>query len=357
MAVHQFLAGFARGDAISSEAVAIQRAVRSFDPESSIYVWPDYLDPSVAGHAHSVGDYLPSPRHTLIYHFSIGSPVSRLILDWPGRKLMLYHNITPDHYLSRYSSTIADELRRGRDELRHLSECFDTAIAHSEYSRLELEQNGYRNTAVIPFLLNPDNYNIPPDPKMKSLFDDDQTNVFFVGRIVPNKCPHDLLKVFHAYQRINPPSRLLLIGGHEALETYFWRLQHLVKVLSLRNVFFLGHVSQAELLALYETGDVFVSMSEHEGFCVPIVECFMFKIPVIAYGAASIPETAGDAALLVQHKDWREIAELINRVQTDSELRQRQVTRGEERFQTLFAPDIVRHKWTDLINSVKPECS
>ena len=153
------------------------------------------------------------------------------------------------------------------------------------------------------------------------LFDDAWVNVMFVGRVIPSKKIEDVIRFFHAYKRwFNPRSRLLLVGSHGGFERYVAMLQNLVDRLGVSDVHFLGHVSNAELTAYYELADVFLCASEHEGFCVPLVESFHMGVPVLAYAAAAVPATMDGAGILYDDKDPIRVAALIDQVATDRRL-------------------------------------
>ena len=131
-------------------------------------------------------------------------------------------------------------------------------------------------------------------------FDDDWTNILFVGRVIPNKKIDDLIRFFHAYHTVfNPRSRLLIVGAAE-------RVRALPGVAASAggdasapsHVHFIGHVSDEELVAFYDVADLFLCASEHEGFCVPLVEAFYKQVPVLAYAATAVPATMDGAGVL-----------------------------------------------------------
>jgi glycosyltransferase involved in cell wall biosynthesis len=171
-------------------------------------------------------------------------------------------------------------------------------------------------------------------------FDDEWTNVVFVGRVIANKKIEDLIRFFHAYHtRFNPRSRLLLVGAHVGFERYLVALHQLAAALDVTHVHFVGHVSDEELVAYYEIADLFLCASEHEGFCVPIVEAFYKQVPVVAYAASAVPATMDGAGVLYDHKDPRYVAALMDAVVSDCSLQDTIVQKQLEAVRRLQAND------------------
>jgi glycosyltransferase involved in cell wall biosynthesis len=156
------------------------------------------------------------------------------------------------------------------------------------------------------------------------MFDDDWVNLLFVGRMIPNKRIEDVIRWFHAYKRwFNPRSRLLLVGSHSGFERYIAMLHQFIATIGASDVYFLGHVSNEELVAYYDIADVFTCASEHEGFCVPLLEAFHMGVPVIAYAASAVPATMDGGGVLVTDKDPLVVAALIHEIATDAVLQSR----------------------------------
>jgi glycosyltransferase involved in cell wall biosynthesis len=210
---------------------------------------------------------------------------------------------------------------RGRRELAAYIDRAALALGDSEYNRRELEALGFRSTGVLPVVPDFTHLDVVPDRLLANDFDDPWTNVMFVGRVIPNKRFEDVIRAFHAYRaRHNPRSRLLLVGSYSGFERYLAMLQSLIARLGTPDVYFLGHVSNEELTALYDIADLFVCASEHEGFCVPVIEAFYKGVPVLAYEATAVPATMDGGGILYQTKDPFEIARLMDAVVTDSRI-------------------------------------
>jgi L-malate glycosyltransferase len=324
IAVHQVLASLGYGDAIGHEVLGIQQALRAAGYASEIFVenadarledvTTHYLDLPQASH----------PDNILIHHFSIGSRASRVAYALPDRMVLIYHNITPPEYFVDIHPVLVQQCYLGRRELGFYASRCDLALGDSEYNRQELEAAGFPRTDVLPVVPGFAHLSGTPDRTNTKWFDDHWTNLLFVGRVIPSKRIEDVIRWFHAYKKwFNPRSRLLLVGSHGGFERYVTLLQDFILRLGVNDVYLQGHVSNAELAAYYEVADVFVCASEHEGFCVPLIEAFNMDIPVIAYAAAAVPATLDGGGILVDTKDPITVAALIDEVVTNTSLQDR----------------------------------
>jgi L-malate glycosyltransferase len=316
--VHQVLATLGYGDAIGHEVLGVQRVLRGAGYTSEVYV--ETADPRLE---HLTIDYREmvgavSAEDILIHHFSIGSRASRTAYALPGRMALVYHNITPPEYFIGVHKDLVKLCFHGRRELMaYLSRC-DLALGDSEYNRQELEALGFPSTGVLPVVPDFVHLDVPPDGSLAADFDDEWTNVMFVGRVIPNKKFEDVIRAFHAYRtRHNPRSRLLLVGSYSGFERYLSMLHALVARLGTPDVHFLGHVRNEELTALYDVADLFLCQSEHEGFCVPLIEAFYKQVPVIAYAATAVPATMDGGGILHDNKDPLHVADLMSAVLDD----------------------------------------
>ena len=344
MKVHQMLPTFSPSDAIGNEVILIQRILRERGYESEIFCESHNTD--ILAHHYSEYPREFDRDRILIYHHSIGSNIAEFIKNLSDKKLMIYHNITPAHYFSGVNDHLAYLLEKGRQELYDISSSITFAVGDSEYNRQELEDAGYSHTVLLPILLD---FTAYPDPCMGTFkrFSDGWTNILFVGRISPNKAYEDIIKTFNYYKGINPNSRLLLPGSYEGTELYYGSLQELIERLHLTDVHFPGKVSFEELVAYYKCADIFLCMSEHEGFNVPIVESMYYEVPVIAYNTCAIPYTLGDAGILINTKEFLIIAELINIVILNKKMKMRIIDKQKERLSEYFE---TREKFNQIIN-------
>jgi len=356
--VHQVLATLGYGDAIGHEVLGIQRVLRSAGYESEIFV--ETADPRLEDctldYRDMVGRVLPTDL--LIHHFSIGSRASRTAYALPGRMVLVYHNITPPEYFIGVHKELVKLCFQGRRELRAYVNRCELALGDSEYNRRELSDLGYPHTAVLPVVPDFSHLDAPPDRRLAGL-DDEWTNVMFVGRVIPNKKFEDVIRAFHAYRtRHNARSRLLLVGSYSGFEKYLAMLQGLVARLGTPDVHFLGHVSNEELTALYDVADLFLCASEHEGFCVPIVEAFYKRVPVLAYASTAVPATMDGGGVLYDHKDPVEIARLMDAVVDDPRIQEAVVDSQDASLERLrdrdFAGTLLRFVDQTLATPPRP---
>ena len=324
ISIHQVLATLGYGDAIGHEVLGIQRVLRGAGYQSEIFVeTADHRLESLTRDYRELIDF-SRPDNLLIHHFSLGSRASRIAYALPERMALVYHNITPPEYFVGVHRTLARQCFRGRRELRLYAGRCDLALGDSEFNRQDLEALGFPRTAVLPVVPDFSHLDRAPDHFVARQFDDAWTNILFVGRVIANKKIEDHIRFFHVYQTLfNPRSRLLIVGSHGGFERYLAALQQLVAALDASNVHFVGQVSDEELVAYYEIADLFLCASEHEGFCVPLVEAFYKQVPVLAYAATAVPATMDGAGVLYDDKDPRHVAALMDAVLSNCALKDR----------------------------------
>jgi glycosyltransferase involved in cell wall biosynthesis len=322
--IHQVLATLGYGDAIGHEVLGIQRVLRAAGYDSEIFVeTADHrLEPQTRDYRELVD--FSHPDNLLLHHFSLGSKASRTAYALPDRMALIYHNITPPEYFVGVHRTLARQTFRGRRELQAYADRCDLALGDSEFNRQDLDALGFPRTAVLPVVPDFTHLDREPNWLVARDFDDEWTNIVFVGRVIANKKIEDLICWFHAYHTIfNPRSRLLLVGAQSGFERYVESLHQLVGRLGTSQVHFAGHVSDEELVAFYEIADLFLCASEHEGFCVPIVEAFYKQVPVLAYAATAVPSTMDGAGVLFEDRDPLHVAMLMDEVISNAALQDR----------------------------------
>ena len=322
--VHQVLATLGYGDAIGHEVLGIQRVLRAAGYDSEIFVeTADSRLESLTRDFRELVDF-SHPDNLLLHHFSLGSKASRTAFALPDRMALIYHNITPPEYFVGVHRTLARQCFRGRRELRAYASRCDLALGDSEFNRQDLEALGFPRTAVLPVVPDFSHLDRAPNWLVAQDFDDDWTNILFVGRVIANKKIENLIRYFHAYHTsVNPRSRLLIVGAQSGFERYLASLHQLTATLGTSHVHFIGHVSDEELVAFYELADLFLCASEHEGFCVPLVEAFYKQVPVLAYAATAVPSTMDGAGVLFDDTDPWHVAALMDAILSDAALQDR----------------------------------
>ncbi|MGH9128474.1 MAG: glycosyltransferase family 4 protein [Acidimicrobiales bacterium] len=330
-AVHQFLPSLAPRDAIGTHTLAVQSILRALGLESEIYA--DLIHPEVATLARPFRTFRGPRRgrgrgELLLYQSSIGSRVADYLCVQPQPKLVNYHNITPAASLTRWEPALADELAQGRRQLVALAPVTLHAVADSTFNESELGASGYASTSVAPIQLDLDQPDPPTDGRCLARLARARaragggTDLLFVGRVVPNKAQHRLVRALALYRRLYDPRARLHLVGAVTSQAYLRSVRGLVERLGLVNAVDLaGPVSAAGLLAYYRSADVFVCLSDHEGFCLPLVEAMHHRLPIVAYAAAAVPETLGDAGVLIGSRDPLSVCVALARVLGDAELR------------------------------------
>ena len=320
--VHQVLATLGYGDAIGHEVLGIRRVLRAAGFTSEIYV--ETADPRLEPLTRDYRDLreTSAPDDVFIHHFSLASKASRTAFALPSRMILVYHNITPPEYFAGIHQPLALLCWAGRRELGAYVRRCDLALGDSEFNRQALEALGFPNTDVLPVVPSLVHLDVEPDVALASQFDDAWTNLLFVGRIIPNKRIEDLIRFFHAYRTIhNPRSRLLIVGSYGGFESYLAMLHALTASLGTPDVHFTGQVTNTELAAFYEVADLFLCASDHEGFCVPLIEAFHERIPVVAYAATAVPATMDGGGVLYDRKEPSAVAAIIDALVDSDELR------------------------------------
>jgi glycosyltransferase involved in cell wall biosynthesis len=338
--VHQLLAALSYGDAIGNESLAIQKHLREAGFVSDLFA--ERVEPRMAHLARPLHEYeqVSSADTVCLFHFSIGSAAGRMAYHAPDRLVAIYHNITPATFFLGFHPHLAGLCYHGRRELTAFASRTELALGDSEFNRKELEAAGFARTAVLPIVLDWSAYAREPSALVERQYRDGSANILFVGRVIPNKRIDDLIRVFAVYKRyFDPASRLLLVGDSRGHEHYLTRLQEMVKELRLDDVVFAGHVEDDELLAYYRSASVFLCLSEHEGFCVPLQEAMHFGVPVVAYDAGAVRETLHGGGVLVDHKDLERLAGLLDQVLTDSTFRARVLASQDRALKAIRGTD------------------
>lgn len=346
-AIHQLLPSIDYGDAISNQAVFTREVLHELGYESEIFVLD--IGAPMRDFARRFNPESISPDDGLLYHHAIGTALTEHAIRHPGPKALQYHNITPGQFFERWDPKFAAILEMGRKDLPRLAAAFPVSAGDSTYNADELRDAGFKDPMVVPIFVDPMRWARPVDPEWLKTLQDGRTNLLFVGRVAPNKCQHHLVQAFGEYLRHDPGARLILAGVWPEGHPYARFVRDEAQRLGIgAQMLLASRITDAQLLACYRTAHLFWSMSEHEGFCVPVVEAMWFDVPVLAYESSAIPETLGQAGILFTEKRFPELGALAHMLVEDRALRAT-VIAAQRRRRSAFLPEAILPALRELL--------
>jgi glycosyltransferase involved in cell wall biosynthesis len=350
--IHQMTPGFDSGDAITNQTILLRDHLRRLGYISDIHVI--YRDEKLADQATLFETNRLSKDAGLIYHHSIGSELTQHAVEHPAPKCLVYHNITPAEFLQPYNPAFAQLLENGRADLNGLANFFPLAVGDSVFNATELNERGFQNPGVLPICIDPSKWDHIPDRDVMAELQDGKANLLFVGRVSPNKCQDHLVESFYHYLTMDPNARLVIVGQVLPNDAYFDKVASTIHRLGLTDsVIITDRVTESQLHAYYRTAHLYWSMSEHEGFGVPLIEAMWFDIPVLAYAVTAVPETMDGAGILFASKDdLVSIAAMAKLCVRDEDLR-RKILRAQRKRRTAFVPDKVFTKLEDVVSKME----
>jgi glycosyltransferase involved in cell wall biosynthesis len=351
--IDQWVPALHRGDAIGDSARLMRDAFRSWGHVADVYALE--LDDDLRGDGRPFSEWRSGgPGDVVVLHYALPSPLTAALKEERARRVLLHHNITPPEFFVGYDAEMVRICALGRAELGSLAGSVDLGLGDSEFNRRELEGLGFARTGVLPIYVDFRRYRERPNPVLRRVLEDGRTNLLFVGRVAPNKRHDDLIRLAAYWKRfISADVRLVLVGKLPRRRHYFDALQAFFHELGFTpgEVLFTGHVDHDDLLACYASAHVFVSMSEHEGFGVPLVESMLTGVPVLAYTSSAVPDTLGGAGLQFTEKDFARVGEAGHLLATDPALRGA-VLAGQERRLAAFAPAAVESALRGYVESL-----
>jgi glycosyltransferase involved in cell wall biosynthesis len=341
--VDQVLSGAGPHDAITSEALLFRGRFREWGWGGADFA--ERIAPGLDGQVAALQRLRPAPQEVLLVHHSAAARHLQAVLTLPNPKLLLYHNVTPAEWLWDHAPLVAAQCALGREQLPELVQAVDVAAADSQFNAAELEALGAVRTEVIPLLVDRDRLGPPRSREVTGA-----PTVLFVGRLSPHKRQDAVIRVFSLYRRNRAPGARLNLVGDPISPEYVAYLRGLGETLAPGAVTIESGLGATELGDRYRAADVFLCLSAHEGFCIPLLEAFHFGLPVIARPAGAVPETVGNAALLADDDDPAVLAELLHLVIGDHQLRAELRRRGEARLER-YSPERVAQRLREAVEA------
>ena len=352
MIINQWVPAAHRGDAVGDSARRVRDLLRTRGVESNLYALS--IDDELRDDVLPFDTISSHLGDATILHFAVPSIMSNKLTQLKSRTIIQYHNITPAHFFAPYDSGIFRIAALGREELKALVGHVDVALGDSEYNRQELETLGFDTTGVVPIIVDTTRITESPvEPVLEeTLLGDGLANILFVGRIAPNKKIEDIIRLAEHYKRyVDTDYRFIFVGRTDAVPRYYNTILSLIAEYQMpRDRFvFTGTVTDSELATYYRASHAYVSLSEHEGFCVPLVEAMAADIPVLAFGATAVPETLGGAGICFSPKDLEYAAEMLGLLVYDDTVRSDIIT-GQQSRVADFGPASTDAVIDDLIS-------
>ena len=351
MVVNQWVPAAHKGDAIGDSARRMRSLLRAMGHDSDIFALT--IDDDLRHDVLPFSDSASKRADVTLLHFALPSPMSEAFRGLPHGRVLQYHNVTPARFFAPYAPALFRLASIARAELASLAPVSDLALGDSDYNRQELDELGFTRTGVLPIAVDTARLtNAPAHPVLEEILDDGLVNFLFVGRIAPNKKIEDHIRLAEQYKRhIDAYYRFIFVGRYDVVPQYYATIRALLaeyKMLEDRFIF-TGPVPDNELAAYYRASSVYISLSEHEGFCVPLVEAMAMDVPILAYSAAAVPDTLGGAGLQFAPKDLEYAAELLGMLAFEESPRE-EILAGQRRRLLDFGDDVVQKRLKQVID-------
>jgi glycosyltransferase involved in cell wall biosynthesis len=326
MRIDQVLCAAGPVDAVTGQALAYRRLLGEWGWTGEDYA-PVQAAGMPAGAVRPLHKLQAARADAVVVHYSGYAPGLEVVLRQARRSLLVSHNITPAHYFWANDPVEAVRCELARTQLGQLAPLAGALAGVSEFNAGELRALSGRDAAVIPVLF--DRRGLPAPEANGGA---GSLTALFVGRLVPHKRQDLVIRAFARWHGRVPEARLVLVGTPLSAD-FAGSLKRLADELAPGAVSFESGLSSDQLWQRYRTAGAFVCLSEHEGFCIPLLEAFHFGVPVIARAAGAVPEVVGDAGVMLEAGDrLQTVAELLSLVTGDGELRAELAARGEARL-------------------------
>lgn len=356
MIVNQWVPAAHQGDAIGGSARHIRDLLRRMGHRSELYALT--IDEELQGEVLPFSDPASHAGDITIFHYALPSPMTDAFGRLHDGRILQYHNITPAHFFAPYDPPLFRLATLARQELAGLAGRVDLALGVSEYNRRELDALGFAPTGVFPLAVDTSRITRKvARPALERILDDEFVNFLFVGRIAPNKAIEDHIRLAEHYKRyVDAHYRFIFVGRYDAVPRYYSTIRALMSEYRMLNerFVFTGPVPDEDLAIYYRHAAVYISLSEHEGFCAPLVEAMAADVPILAYAAAAVPETLGGAGLQFAPKDLEYAAELAGALAFDDDLRS-QIIAGQRRRLADFGDDHIVRQLGSILRDGIPD--
>ena len=340
VAVHQFVPALNPHDATGTHTLLLRDVLRRAGWRSEIFAEAIHDDLAAEAYKHWMYPDHAAPGDVAIYQFSTSSAVAGYLQERSLPLILDFHNYTGPELFAGWEHHTVLRAALAADELARLAPRAALGLADSPYNERALRRAGCRHTQVVPVLVDYHRVAAAPDARvaedLRAAKAEGGADILFVGRIVPSKAQHELIKALWAYRRLyDPRARLHLVGVTSSFG-YLKALRGFVGDLGLADAVRLtGEVTDASLAAHFAAADVYLSLSVHEGFGVPLVEAMAAGVPVVSRAVGAVAGTVGDAALLLEAGDPAYVAAALHRVCTDEDVRAFLVAEGQRRVAAL----------------------
>ena len=349
----QIVASLNFGDAVGNDVRAIARALKEANYVTGIFTLA--IHPKIKDEDVYLINKLPElyENDIIIYHYAAADDLADIIKEAECKVVLRYHNVTPPHFFHDYDDFAEMVTEKGLTQIADLKDAIDYGMVVSEFNKKDLVAMGYQcPISVVPILIPFSDYEQQPSEVVVNKYSDGITNIVFVGRVAPNKRFEDVICAFQKYKNTyDEKARLFLVGNFKETDLYYKHLTEYIREINAKDVIFPGHIPFSEILAYYKIADVFLCMSEHEGFCVPLVEAMFFETPIVAYASTAIPDTLGGSGVLVKEKDMHKIAERMHAVITDEKYR-KNIIEGEKKRLKDFSYEHIKEEILEEIEKV-----
>ena len=350
MIINQWVPAAHDGDAIGDSARRVRDMLRAAGHDADVYALT--IDDALRDDVRPFGDDAARCGDLTIFHYALPSPMTAAFASLSHARVLQYHNITPAHFFAPYDPGSFRLAVLGRQDLATLVGRVDLALGDSDYNRRELEAMGFSPTGVMPIAVNTMRWaNIPTRPALARMLDDGLANILFVGRLAPNKKIDDHIRLAEHYKRyVDSYYRFIFVGRYDAVPRYYASIRALINEYDMpsERFWFTGNIPVEDLATHYRMASAYVSLSEHEGFCVPLIEAMAADVPILAYAAAAVPETMGSAGIQFAPKDLEYAAEVLGMLVYDDDLRSA-VLAGQRRRLADFGDEVIGRHLADLV--------